>query len=273
MVDRPIVHTMPMQSRTMSPSRVNDEAGGFCGISWARCGLSHEVCCEPEGAVTTTNWRYVGEGRGGYDVVKTYNYVGEGHGTHDAMSTGCDCSPGFRIALILFALVIIASAFCVAVILKFRNTETASNSVGSSMATSFAPYHGYLGPLNVTGIFTTSPVLYGDIVSLSLAWALQGTDPECVQQGHGPADALDACGIRITSGTDCTNTGSNLFGVSVPSDPWNGVTYTTQLGNSEADAVVVQTGLQAVFGHAVVIFDNDGTRIACGLLSQAEPQA
>mmetsp|Transcript_43627 Transcript_43627/g.124424 ORF Transcript_43627/g.124424 Transcript_43627/m.124424 type:complete len:253 (-) Transcript_43627:34-792(-) len=52
-----------------------DCAGTCCGMETA--------CCEAEGAMTNSNWVYVGEGRGAYATVQQYNFVGQGAGSFD----------------------------------------------------------------------------------------------------------------------------------------------------------------------------------------------
>lgn len=39
-------------------------------------------CCEPKDTMRATDWSYVGEGRGNYEKVETFNYVGEGSGSY-----------------------------------------------------------------------------------------------------------------------------------------------------------------------------------------------
>eukprot|EP00420_Gonyaulax_spinifera_P033355 CAMPEP_0197876058 /NCGR_PEP_ID=MMETSP1439-20131203/5141_1 /TAXON_ID=66791 /ORGANISM="Gonyaulax spinifera, Strain CCMP409" /LENGTH=408 /DNA_ID=CAMNT_0043495327 /DNA_START=11 /DNA_END=1234 /DNA_ORIENTATION=+ len=57
--------------------------GASCvGGPGAACG-GFGVCCEPAGAmVTNTGWAYVGEGRGDFAAMPSYNYVGQGVGAY-----------------------------------------------------------------------------------------------------------------------------------------------------------------------------------------------
>lgn len=55
------------------------EAAGCRGV----CGGVEAICLEPEGAITSTSWAFVGKGLGGYDEVPVYNFVGHGHGNYD----------------------------------------------------------------------------------------------------------------------------------------------------------------------------------------------
>merc|ERR1719436_91448 len=58
--------------------------GGECGSA---CGGAGAMCCEAEGAVTSTSWQFVGEGQGAYSKGSSYNYVGEGSGSFDKATT------------------------------------------------------------------------------------------------------------------------------------------------------------------------------------------
>ncbi|CAK0834231.1 unnamed protein product, partial [Prorocentrum cordatum] len=73
-------------------SRSRDRADrGRPGAPWwtvRACGLGPSTCLgaactEPGTAVTTTHWSYVGDGRGAYEKVQTYNFVGEGEGAFE----------------------------------------------------------------------------------------------------------------------------------------------------------------------------------------------
>jgi len=47
------------------------------------CARGANVCFEPEPVVTSTNWSFVGPGRGGYERLNTYDYVGDGAGSYE----------------------------------------------------------------------------------------------------------------------------------------------------------------------------------------------
>mmetsp|Transcript_88611 Transcript_88611/g.246010 ORF Transcript_88611/g.246010 Transcript_88611/m.246010 type:complete len:229 (+) Transcript_88611:155-841(+) len=47
------------------------------------CGPGDGLFCTAANTVTTTNWTYVGEGNGSYDVLKQYSFVGEGSGSFE----------------------------------------------------------------------------------------------------------------------------------------------------------------------------------------------
>merc|ERR1712129_258904 len=63
-------------------SNAND-TGCCVGGPETQCGGVGSACLESSGnMVTTTEWSYVGEGRGGYSAAPSYNYVGEGAGQY-----------------------------------------------------------------------------------------------------------------------------------------------------------------------------------------------
>lgn len=49
----------------------------------AACGSVGNLFFEPEGATTSENWQFVGEGKGGYSKIQNYSFVGPGQGTFD----------------------------------------------------------------------------------------------------------------------------------------------------------------------------------------------
>lgn len=57
--------------------------GDPCCAANSDWGGTRALCFQPEGRNRGTDWAYVGEGRGGYEQVQTYQYVGEGRGTFD----------------------------------------------------------------------------------------------------------------------------------------------------------------------------------------------
>merc|ERR1719264_1063718 len=74
------------------------DTGCCVGGPETQCGGVGSACLESSGnMVTTTDWSYVGQGRGGYSMTPSYNYVGEGAGayTKDVIATpyGCRIRP------------------------------------------------------------------------------------------------------------------------------------------------------------------------------------
>merc|ERR550525_970763 len=74
------------------------DTGCCVGGPETQCGGVGSACLESSGnMVTTTDWSYVGQGRGGYSISPSYNYVGEGAGAYskDVIVTpyGCRIKP------------------------------------------------------------------------------------------------------------------------------------------------------------------------------------
>merc|ERR550525_2211276 len=59
------------------------DTGCCVGGPETQCGGVGSACLESSGnMITTTDWSYVGQGRGGYSMSPSYNYVGEGAGAY-----------------------------------------------------------------------------------------------------------------------------------------------------------------------------------------------
>ena len=120
---------------------------------------------------------------------------------------------------------------------------------------------------------------HGD-VDIQISMQVTGVTPMCSDANTNP----NGCGIHIHEGTTCDDAGAvgghywkhnKNFG---DVDPWADIRYT-----SGADGVVVSTdaiiemldgnGYNSVknTGRAVVIHDENGGRIACGILKEGDP--
>jgi hypothetical protein len=243
------------------------------------CGCGPQVCFEPAGAVATTNWKFVGQGKGNYDVVKTYTYVGTGYGTHEkageeAWISGCTRWPNLWcsciVALVLSSLVCLVLAFT-----WETQTEAPEDfevvSAGDEVVSSFVPGYGYKGPLKVTGFLKVTSEGVGATASQVLAWKLQGADPRC--NGTSQAGVANSCGVCIASSSDCqSEPDSNLHAVDSP-DPWGSVVYTMRAGSSFSAGTTVRTGLlgEDLTGHALIVYDSVGSSLACGILTATVP--
>jgi len=76
----------------------------------AACAGAGEACFENSGNMTTTDWTYVGDGRGEYTPPRVYNYVGQGAGNYMKETTvtpyGCRMRPCCFGAILLPCLII-----------------------------------------------------------------------------------------------------------------------------------------------------------------------
>merc|ERR1712159_411102 len=79
-----------------------------------------------------------------------------------------------------------------------------------------------------------------------------------------------AGGIHIHTGKSCSNPGGHYWDESEvgTADPWLTVKYRSNLNGVASGSVKIQSGhsLRENVGHAVVLHDSTGTKIACGLL-------
>jgi len=132
---------------------------------------------------------------------------------------------------------------------------------------SFMPYPSYTGPMKVTGsmsVYTIDGVQY-------LSWDIKGSDPNCGNTVLPNGPVSNDCGIHIHTGTTCDD--ANLVGghyFDGATDPWTSVHYQASKGKTDSISVRVETGLSAsdILGHAMVVHDLAGGRIACGLIKQ-----
>ncbi|CAK0905695.1 unnamed protein product, partial [Prorocentrum cordatum] len=75
----------------------------------AGCGSYSAGWIEPEGTHQRTMWSYVGEGRGGYEQVCSYNFVGDGVGSYapETVSTPYGAKPGSRAVCLCLTLAVL----------------------------------------------------------------------------------------------------------------------------------------------------------------------
>jgi len=102
---------------------------------------------------------------------------------------------------------------------------------------------------------------------------LTGVDPEC--RKPPPTGIQGACGIRIVQDKSCYAPVGGIFWneTTYSNDPWESVVYRTWYsflgGYAYEQSLSVVTGVEAsaVNGHAIVVHDATGTRVACGILA------
>lgn len=81
------------------------------------CGNGNDIgmCTEPAEVAAEKNWVFVGEGRGGYNKVQTYNYVGEGAGAYQEQEVVNSYGRRIRpICIIVIAIIVIVCAILLA---------------------------------------------------------------------------------------------------------------------------------------------------------------
>lgn len=138
--------------------------------------------------------------------------------------------------------------------------EQGSNKVPNYKTATLEKYPGYSGTLNSTGTIEVWDLADGSQV---VNFRLKGLDEETIG------------GLHIHAGKTCATSGAHFWTPANETDPWNSVStvyISNQLGNAEGSFVVDSGYLLADNEHhAVVIHDENNTRIACGLLGGAEP--
>jgi len=147
-----------------------------------------------------------------------------------------------------------------------------SRVVGTNMeplgVAKLGAYPGYSGDLTVQGEVAVAG--FGD--QLFLSWGMIGVPAACAS--HQGTEPKNACGIHIHEGTTCddaTQVGGHFYvkeTVDDP-DPWAPKIYTTYRSGFSAGFFGATTGynLQDVVGRAMVVHDETGGRVACGLIS------
>jgi hypothetical protein len=130
----------------------------------------------------------------------------------------------------------------------------------------FKPYFSYTGSLDVSGTLWVKPRRHGH---LDIGWEIDGADANCGQIAY--ESKSNDCGIHIHEGMDCnSDAGGHLWKPSSNSDPWKSVHYKVHDSGraTEGGRKVRGVGLTIddAVGHAVVVHNISGGRIACGIL-------
>lgn len=214
-------------------------------------------------------------------MVKTYTYVGSGFGTHEQTNEegsiiACLGCTRLQLWLSCIMVLVVSSLLCLALAF-FAGTGAQTSEdlravkAGDQVVSSFVAGSGYSGPLKVTGFVKVTSQGTGPRASQVLLWKLLGTDPRCL--GSDSTSVANSCGIHITSTSDCeSEPGSNLHASNVP-DPWGSAVYTVSGGTSVSEGLTVTTGLSEhdLTGHALIIYDHSGSRVACGIITATVP--
>lgn len=147
-------------------------------------------------------------------------------------------------------------------------------------------YPGYKGKVHIGGDVNIS-VIHG---AVAMSWALTGADAKCSSKHAKRNTKANACGLHIHKGTSCSKhseVGGHLFykgphppkphgkeekphlleGSLEARDPWENVVYITYGDHSTGStSVLIGKSLDDIIGHAFVVHDHSGGRVACGLI-------
>merc|ERR1719284_679961 len=98
--------------------------GGAAGCAGA-CGGAEAMCIQPEGTVSSVQWRFVGCGRGGYEQQQSYSYVGQGCGSYVAEEVAIPY--GWKVRPICCVLLVVAIVI-VLIVLLMPGSETTTTT-------------------------------------------------------------------------------------------------------------------------------------------------
>eukprot|EP00928_Gymnodinium_smaydae_P039874 TRINITY_DN2714_c0_g3_i1.p1 TRINITY_DN2714_c0_g3~~TRINITY_DN2714_c0_g3_i1.p1 ORF type:complete len:457 (+),score=77.10 TRINITY_DN2714_c0_g3_i1:120-1373(+) len=137
-------------------------------------------------------------------------------------------------------------------------------------ADSFVKYSGYTGGLVASGVVTMHNAETPDE---DFNWILSMSgDTGCSSSQSGYA--ANACGMVITTGTDCGTTTGNPYYAGT-TDPYGALTYETTSAMGQGAAIGskknVQTGYTGtqLNGKTLIIFDSLGDRAACAVIAKS----
>lgn len=84
----------------------------------------------------------------------------------------------------------------------------------------------------------------------------------------------DGCGVRIHSGTSCDDSetqGGHFFNFEAEDDPWLDEKYSSDSSGRAVFSSLISIGTDEVNGLPVVVYDELGFRIGCGMLEEVDP--
>eukprot|EP00929_Paragymnodinium_shiwhaense_P013627 TRINITY_DN12146_c0_g1_i1.p1 TRINITY_DN12146_c0_g1~~TRINITY_DN12146_c0_g1_i1.p1 ORF type:complete len:672 (+),score=120.37 TRINITY_DN12146_c0_g1_i1:110-2125(+) len=135
---------------------------------------------------------------------------------------------------------------------------------GYTMAVqNFEVYPGSATDLRVAGSVRVDTQADSQIVSYSL----DGVDPRCNSTN---VTAKNGCGLHIHAGTSCESAGGHYWNSNVSAvDVWAPVRYHSVGSRAAGTGLVVPTGFTQlqIQGHAFVVHDFTGARVACSLVT------
>ena len=145
----------------------------------------------------------------------------------------------------------------------FKNSKSKKQTPSSTLRAVMNRYPGYTGDITPSG---SVEVTFPKQNSTNLSYDLSGLRGECTD-----------CGVHIHEGTTCDDAdevGGHYF--SVAEDPWTpdgGATYDANNKGFAQGSFTLTSGEDTYadnVDHAVVIHDQNGTRISCGILKATD---
>jgi hypothetical protein len=150
------------------------------------------------------------------------------------------------------------------------NNTTGNSTMGGqgnqTMVTleSFMPYPGTGTRFNVNGKI----IMKFTNTSVSMDYQLQNTDAKCVKS----TTVDNSCGLHIHEGKTCTNAteiaGHYYDNATLRVDPWLKTMYVSDDKGKATGATTVAFGYSYALsvGRAVIVHDQNGTRMACAII-------
>mmetsp|Transcript_611 Transcript_611/g.1347 ORF Transcript_611/g.1347 Transcript_611/m.1347 type:complete len:249 (+) Transcript_611:142-888(+) len=147
-----------------------------------------------------------------------------------------------------------------------KNSKSKKQAPSSTLRAVMNRYPGYTGDITPSG---SVEVTFPKQNSTNLSYDLSGLRAECTD-----------CGVHIHEGTTCDDAdevGGHYF--SVAEDPWTpdgGATYDANKKGFAKGSFTLTSGEDTYadnVDHAVVIHDQNGTRISCGILKAFDPSS
>lgn len=132
--------------------------------------------------------------------------------------------------------------------------------VDSLSISDLQPYPGYSGDIVVTGFGEHMGVAGYPDDSLRLFAILTGLPPSSTGD------------VRVHEGYTCETSGPRFLSPTTGEDPWIHASYTSdEFGRAEVNVVGYNSSLVSVVGRAFVVYDPDGSRVSCGIISGESP--
>lgn len=150
----------------------------------------------------------------------------------------------------------------------------------SALSTYTATIGAYPGSNStVKGSITVTQT--SDMKKTTFAWNVNGLSTKCTCSGAGCDTVGNACGIHFHEGKTCATAADikgHFYGNGVTVDPWtgkNGAHYTYSKTNKGLSHLSASYGsdLKSSVGRALVLHNELGGRIGCGVLTESTSSA